>query len=666
MSHEPQYKGIPPTPPHDAIAATPQTVQEMADLFLQFSAAERHVLWVVELQPVERVSFVSSAFEAVWGRPVQGMYDDARLWAQCIHDDDRQAVVETFGRWLADPDHASYDVEYRIVRPDGSVRWIHDVGHVGAGAHGLLVRVNGIAEDITERKQAQLALLAEQQRIRAITEVAPTVLHTLRRASDGSVTFPYGAARVEALYRLPPGTAAHDATQVFTRVHPDDAAAVRQSIEQSARTLQPWRAEFRMVHPDGAEQWIEGQSAPVPEADGGMLWHGAVADITERKHTELALIDSRARLAAVFENMTEGVMLCTGEGSLIEWNAAALRMHGLDDSFARSLTIERARERFELRHLDGTLLRGSEWPLTRVMRGETLRQHELRIHSREQGWHKVFAYSGTRVDDEAGRPLFGVLQCADVSGRRAIEDEVERMNAELERRVAERTAELQAAVKELEAFSYSVSHDLRAPLRALDGFSQALIEDHGATLPADGQRYLGIIRDTAQKMGQLIDDLLEFARLGRQPLTRRPVDVGQLARHAYDGLVPQCQGRRIELSLGELPACDADPALLRQVWVNLLGNAVKYTRQRETAVIEVGHELNGGVVEYYVRDNGAGFDMRYAHKLFGVFERLHRADEFEGTGVGLAIVQRIVQRHGGRVRAHGEPGRGASFHFTLG
>ncbi|MFT3954988.1 MAG: ATP-binding protein [Piscinibacter sp.] len=397
-----------------------------------------------------------------------------------------------------------------------------------------------------------------------------------------------------------------------------------------------------------------------------MVWHGSVADITERKRTELALIESRARLSAVFENMTEGVMLCSGDGALVEWNASALAMHDMTAETAAGLTIDQVRATFEFRHLDGTPLRGAEWPLTRVMRGETLRQHELRIHHRERGWHKVFAYSGTRVDDAAGQPLFAVLQCADVTQRRRIEDEVERMNAELERHVAERTAELQAAVKELEAFSYSVSHDLRSPLRALDGFSQALIEDHGATLSPEGQRYLGIIRDTAQKMGVLIDDLLEFSRLGRQSLTRRPVDVAQLARHAYDSLAAQCGDRRIELNVGELPACEADPALLRQVWVNLLGNAVKYTRQREVATIDVGHELRDGIVEYFVRDNGAGFDMRYAHKLFGVFERLHRADEFEGTGVGLAIVQRIVQRHGGQVRAQGESGRGASFHFTLG
>ena len=211
-----------------------------------------------------------------------------------------------------------------------------------------------------------------------------------------------------------------------------------------------------------------------------------------------------------------------------------------------------------------------------------------------------------------------------------------------------------------------MSHDLRAPLRALDGFSQAVIEDHASLLPESGRRYLGIIRETAQKMGQLIDDLLAFSRLGRQSMTPRKINAGQLVRHAFETLAPQCKGRRIELRVAELPPCEADLALLRQVWINLLSNAVKYTRQREVAVIEVGSTTENNVTEYFVRDNGAGFDMRYAHKLFGVFERLHRADEFEGTGVGLAIVQRIVQRHGGSVRAHGEPGQGATFFFSMG
>ena len=545
------------------------------------------MLWVRELTPVGRVSFVSPAFQSVWGWPVQALYAEANLWATCIHQDDRAMVAEAFGRWLADPHQARYDTEYRIVRPDGQERWIHDVGHVAASDGLPPTRVTGIAEDITERKCAQLALLAEQQRITAIADVAPSVLCTFRRAPDGSLSFPFGSARVERLYGLPAGTVARDASQVIANIHPDDAERVRSSINQSALEGKPWRAEFRMVRADGAEQWIEGHSTPVPEPDGGMLWHGTVADITERKRTEQALLDSRARLAAVFEHMTEGVMLCSPEGRLVGWNATALAMHDMTAETADGLTVDQVRAMYELRHLDGTLLRNSEWPLTRVMRGQTLRQIELRIHHRELGWHKVFAYSGARVDDESGRTLFGVLQCADVTPRRRIEDEVERMNAELERRVAERTAELQAAVKELEAFSYSVSHDLRTPLRALDGFSQALIEDHGANLPAEGRRYLGVIRDTAQKMGTLIDDLLEFSRLGRQSLTRRPVDVGKLARHAYESLASQCEGRRIELHVGELPACEADPALLRQVWLNLLGNAIKYTRQRELARIEI-------------------------------------------------------------------------------
>lgn len=228
--------------------------------------------------------------------------------------------------------------------------------------------------------------------------------------------------------------------------------------------------------------------------------------------------------------------------------------------------------------------------------------------------------------------------------------------------MAERTAELQAAVQELEAFSYSVSHDLRAPLRALDGLSQALMEDHAGLLPEDGRRHMGIIRDTAQRMGQLIDDLLEFSRLGRAAPKRRRVDCAALVRHARDSLAHQPAGRQVELRLGALPEGEADPALLRQVWLDLLGHAIRYSRGREAALVEAGSETVDGTPEYYVRDKGVGIDMKHAHKLFGVFERLHQADQFEGTGVGLAI----VQRHGGRVRAQAEPERSASFHFTLG
>lgn len=250
--------------------------------------------------------------------------------------------------------------------------------------------------------------------------------------------------------------------------------------------------------------------------------------------------------------------------------------------------------------------------------------------------------------------------------RRRAEEESGLLNIELERHVAERTAQLEAANKELEAFSYSVSHDLRAPLRAVDGFSRILLEDYAPQLTSDATRYLQMVRESAQRMGSLIDDLLTFSRLGRQPLTKQSVALADLVRQTLAELRIEQENRQVEITIGELPPCQADPALLKQVMVNLLTNALKFTRRREVAHIEIGcHQLNGDQT-YFVKDNGVGFDMQYVHKLFGVFQRLHRIEEYEGTGVGLAIVQRILNRHDGRVWAEAIVDGGATFYFTIG
>jgi two-component system sensor histidine kinase/response regulator len=245
------------------------------------------------------------------------------------------------------------------------------------------------------------------------------------------------------------------------------------------------------------------------------------------------------------------------------------------------------------------------------------------------------------------------------------EQEVGALNTQLERRVVERTAELEAAIQEMEAFSYSISHDLRAPLRAVNGFSKILLEEHGPQLPQEAQGYLRLVGDNTHYMGQLIDGLLEFSRLSRQPLQKQPTRMDDIVRWALDELVPEQTARQLELNIGELCPCQGNPTLLKQVFVNLLSNALKFTSRREVAHIEVGCRRAHGEVIYFVRDDGAGFDMRYADKLFGVFQRLHRAEDYDGTGVGLAIVQRIVQRHGGRIWAEAELGRGATFSFTL-
>jgi light-regulated signal transduction histidine kinase (bacteriophytochrome) len=236
---------------------------------------------------------------------------------------------------------------------------------------------------------------------------------------------------------------------------------------------------------------------------------------------------------------------------------------------------------------------------------------------------------------------------------------------EAERRILERQRELEAANNELDGFTYSVSHDLRAPLRAIDGFGRILIEDHAARLDAEGRRVLEVIRRNVGRMGQLIDDLLAFSRLGRDAMQPGRVDMTTLARTVLGEITAVETDRVIDARVAGLPDALGDPRLLRQVWVNLLGNAVKYTRQKSPAVIQVTGRAEDDEVVYTVKDNGVGFDMTYAGKLFMVFQRLHKASEFEGTGVGLALVQRIVARHRGRVWAEARPGEGAAFSFAL-
>jgi signal transduction histidine kinase len=243
-------------------------------------------------------------------------------------------------------------------------------------------------------------------------------------------------------------------------------------------------------------------------------------------------------------------------------------------------------------------------------------------------------------------------------------NEIQTLNANLERRVAERTVQLEASVKELEDFTYTVSHDLRAPLRAIGGFSRILTEDHGGRLDDEGRRLLGVIDNNSRKMGALIDDLLDFSRLGRKALSTAPIDMKRLVEEVLGGLEVPGE-RRPGVVLGEIPPARGDATLVKQVWANLLGNAIKFSGKREQPVIEVSGREDGAETVYCVKDNGAGFDMQYYDQLFGVFRRLHGAHEFTGTGVGLAIVQRVVTRHGGRVWAEGKVGEGAAFYFSL-
>lgn len=270
----------------------------------------------------------------------------------------------------------------------------------------------------------------------------------------------------------------------------------------------------------------------------------------------------------------------------------------------------------------------------------------------------------TRMLELRGRRmLFSLVR--DITRRKLAEDQIRKLNSELEQRVRDRTAQLELANKELEAFAFSVSHDLRAPLRAIDGFSRAVREDYGDKLDEQGKHFLEMLSDNATRMNKLIDDILSFSRMGRRDIPGMRLDLAELAQEVIAELRSTVPDRTIRFTVGALPQTRGDRVMIRQALVNLLSNAVKFTRPRSEPVIEVGRSTGRDENIYYVKDNGVGFDMRYADKLFGVFQRLHAQDEFDGTGIGLSIVKRIVQRHGGRVWAQAQVGAGATIFFTL-
>jgi PAS domain S-box-containing protein len=376
----------------------------------------------------------------------------------------------------------------------------------------------------------------------------------------------------------------------------------------------------------------------------------AQAELAQRRRAENALRSSEARYRLLVEQAPLGIAILDHRGFIDQVNPAACEMLGYssEELFARDpLTI-----------MDSTDHAQAREDVSPLRMGETLRIELTMI--RKDGTHLPVLGSTRQMPDGRYQYIF-----QDISERKQAEEEVRALNEQLDKRVRDRTAELESANRELESFSYSVSHDLRAPLRAINGFSNLLISDYAGDLSGEALMYLDKVKDNANKMALLIDDLLAFSRLSRNPLKKRRVDLRGLVVQVIEELHVEAGEREIKWQIGDLPPCQADPALLKQVYSNLIGNALKYTRPRPVPVIEIGSRKLRGETVYFVRDNGVGFDMRYAGNLFGVFQRLHSEAEFEGTGIGLAIVQRIVNRHGGKIWAEAEVDRGATFYFTL-
>lgn len=562
--------------------------------------------------------------------------------------------LESAARILADGDLAAR------VEADGK----DELGRIGAAFNSMagqleanaveLTRTRGALESRVRERTAELeratALYkSSEERTRRIIESALDAVISMD--SSGRITG--WNSQAEAIFGWP-GERALECRLLEVIIPERNREAYMQGIAQylagGQGAVMNRRVEITALHRDGHEFPIELAITPI-WLGKTVTFSAFVRDITERRQAEAALKASESRYKMLFEYAPDGIVIADSDNNYLDANASICRMLG----YSRE-------EMIHMRAADvvmpGVILQG---PVTQEGNGDRHSQYHWRWKFRRKDGTTFTAEVIASMIPDGN--MLGMIR--DITERQRAEEAIQELNAQLEKRVVERTAKLEAANQELEAFSYSVSHDLRAPLRAVDGFSQAMLEDYADQLPAEGRRYLETIRQGAQKMGALIDDLLTFSRLSRQPLQFQEINTLGLVRSVIEDLRLDETGGQLDVRLGDLPTCQGDPALLRQVWINLISNAVKYSRKRERAVVEIGCETSPERDVYFVRDNGTGFDMRYYDKLFGVFQRLHRAEDYEGTGVGLAIVQRIIHRHGGRVWAESAVDQGAVFYFTL-
>jgi PAS domain S-box-containing protein len=540
---------------------------------------------------------------------------------------------------------------------DGSIYWVDTTVVPFLDAHGKPRQYMAIRADITERKRAEGTVkesLATSEA--ALKEVADQKFaldqHAIVATTDVQGTITYVNDKFCDISKYSREELVGQNHRILNSSHhPTDF--FRQMYHTIANG-QVWRGEICNRAKDSSIYWVDTTVVPFLDGYGKPRQYMAIrADITERKRAE----ELRERLAIVVDSSDDAIITKTLEGTINTWNRGAEKVFGYPFSEALGKPMlmlippERVSEESDI--------------LTRIRRGESVEHFET-VRLRKDGRRIDISATISPIRDSSGAIIGASKIARDISQRKADEQEIRTLNEELEQRVEQRTAQLAAANHELEAFTYSVSHDLRAPLRHIGGFSKILLEDFGPGMAPDAQRHLQRIEEGVHRMGRLVDELLNLARVGRHALKLQVTGLNSVIEDVISLLQPEAEGRVVEWKIQKLPPAECDPILIKQVFQNLLANALKFTRPRERAVIEISHGEENGQMVITICDNGVGFNMKYKDKLFGVFQRLHRAEDFEGTGIGLATVQRIIRKHGGRVWAESELDKGATFFLTLG
>ena len=554
-------------------------------------------------------------------------------WTEAVHPDDRQSTAALWSR--AVETRSLYDTQFRVRRHDGEYRYLAARGVPVLEADGSIREWVGTCTDITERKQAEearayLASIVESSDDAIIGKNLEGTILSWNRGAQRLYGYSVKEAEGRSISLLVPPDRRDELPAILDRIKRGECIEHHETVR---------------VCKDGRHIHVALVISPNKDAQGRIVGASSIAhDITELKLNAEQLRRANAYNRSLIEASLDPLVTISPDGKITDVNSATEKVTG----FSRKELIGADFSNY----FTDPARAGAGYQ--QVFREGWVQDYELEIRHRD-GHITPVVYNASVYRDEAGE-VIGVFAAArDITQRKRAEAETHKVNAELT-----------AANRELEAFTYSVSHNLRAPLRHVDGFSKLLLEEYSEGLPEEARHYLTSVRDGTRHMGKMVDDLLKLTRLGRSELSVQLTGLTSLVEEVLRDLKPELEGRQIEWRLGQLPFVECDPALLRQVFANLLANAIKFTRPRERAVIEVGTTMQDGSPVIFIRDNGVGFSMKYADKLFGVFQRLHRPEDFEGTGVGLATVQRIVHKHGGRVWAEAQLNKGATFCFTLG
>jgi len=590
------------------------------------------------------MEYVSEGVRDLTGYAAADFLSGRVKFGDLMHPEDRERVWATAQSALAA--RLPYTLEYRIRTADGSEKWVWERGSGVFAPDGSVQALEGFVGDVTERKHAEEALRESEARFRNLSELSSDWYWE----QDAELRFVPTSGLEGRRDGLSP-----NAYIGLRRWEVPGSEIVGQSWEAHKAVLaarKPFRdLMLRRTFTDRADRYVNIAGEPIYDRKGTFTgYRGIGRDVTERVIAERQARTADERLRVAIEYLGESIAIVDAEDRIVLANRHFRELNGNTSLVDPGhLYEEHLRAGMALGNYPQSAGREDQWLAQRLERHRAGGRIEVK---RQNGkWLQV---TDQRLPD-GGMITFAL----DITDLKRAEEALRDINADLERRVAARTAELEATNRELEAFSYAVSHDLRAPLRAVSGFAKILLKNEGPGLSAEAQRYLGIIDANGRRMGTLIDALLALGRHARVALNKAEVDMTHLAREACDELGPSTP--RAQIVVLPLPPALGNATLLKQVFLNLVGNALKYSANVPEPRIEIRAESGG----YVVSDNGAGFDMAYAGKLFKPFERLHTGPEFEGTGIGLAIVKQIVERHGGTVQAQGAPGAGATFSFSL-